>query len=50
MDEGNVINDVLQRTLNIIDHGFGFIQGDVYWLFATLLVINLTLAGLTWAY
>ena len=49
MDEGNIINDVLQRTLNFIDHGFGFIQGDVYWLFAALLLINLTLAGLTWA-
>lgn len=49
MDEGNVLNDVLQRTLNFIDHGFGLIQGDVYWLFAMLLVVNLTLAGLTWA-
>ena len=49
MDEGNVLNDVLQHALNFIDHGFGLIQGDVYWLFATLLVINLTLAGLTWA-
>ena len=50
MDEGNVLNDVLQRTLNFIDHGFGLIQGDVYWLFATLLLINLTLAGLAWAF
>jgi len=49
MDEGNVLNDVLQHTLNFIDHGFGLIQGDVYWLFGTLLLINLTLAGLTWA-
>lgn len=49
MDEGNVLNDVLQRTLSFIDHGFGLIRGDVYWLFATLLAINLTLAGLTWA-
>lgn len=49
MDEGNVLNDVLQHALNFIDHGFGLIQGDVYWLFATLLLINLTLAGLTWA-
>lgn len=49
MDEGNVLNSVLQRTLDFVNHGFGLIQGDVYWLFATLLLINLTLAGLTWA-
>jgi len=49
MDEGNVLNDVLQRTLDFVDRGFGLIQGDVYWLFGALLVINLTLAGLTWA-
>jgi len=49
MDEGNVLNDVLQRTLDFVDRGFGLIQGDVYWLFGTLLVINLTLAGLIWA-
>ena len=49
MDEGNVLNDVLQRTLDFLDRGFGLIEGEVYWLFGTLLVINLTLAGLTWA-
>ena len=49
MDEGNVLNDVLQHTLDFIDRGFGLIQGEVYWLFGVLLVINLTLAGLTWA-
>jgi len=49
MDEGNVLNDALQRTLDFIDRGFGLIQGEVYWLFGVLLVINLTLAGLTWA-
>lgn len=49
MDEGNVLNDVLQRTLDFVDRGFGLIQGDVYWLFGALLVLNLALAGLTWA-
>lgn len=49
MDEGNILNDVLQRTLDFVDRGFGLIQGEVYWLFATLLVVNLTLAGLMWA-
>ena len=49
MDEGNVLNEVLQRTLDFVDRGFGLIQGEVYWLFGVLLVINLTLAGLTWA-
>lgn len=49
MNEGNVLNDVLQRTLDFVDRGFGLIQGEVYWLFAALLVINLTMAGLTWA-
>lgn len=49
MNEGNVLNHVLQQALNFINSGFGLIRGDVYWLFAALLVINLTLAGLTWA-
>lgn len=49
MDEGNVLNDVLQRTLDFVDRGFSLIQGDVYWLFGLLLVLNLVLAGLTWA-
>jgi type IV secretion system protein TrbL len=49
MDEGNLLNDVLKRTLDFVDHGFGLIQGDVYWLFATLLLVNVTLAGLAWA-
>ena len=49
MDEGNILNDVLQRTLDFVDRGFGLIQGDVYWLFGTLLVLNLVLAGLVWA-
>lgn len=49
MDEGNLLNDVLRRTLDFVDHGFGLVRGDVYWLFATLLLVNVTLAGLAWA-
>jgi len=49
MDEGNILNDVLSRFLEFIDRGFGLISGEVYWLFGALLVLNLVLAGLTWA-
>ena len=32
-----------------IDSGFGLLRGEVAWLAATLIVIDITLAGLFWA-
>jgi type IV secretion system protein TrbL len=44
---------VIDRFLGIftqyIDSGFGLVQGDVRWLAATLIAIDITLAGLFWA-
>ncbi len=44
---------VIDRFLGVftqyIDSGFGLVQGDVHWLAATLIVIDITLAGLFWA-
>jgi len=45
---------VIDRFLGIftqyIDSGFGLIQGDVQWLAAVLIAIDITLAGLFWAF
>ncbi len=45
---------LIDRFLGIftkyIDSGFGLIQGDVHWLAGVLIVIDLTLAGLFWAF
>ena len=45
---------VIDRFLGIftqyIDSGFGLIQGDVQWLAGVLIVIDVTLAGLFWAF
>ena len=45
---------VIDRFLGIftqyIDSGFGFIQGDVHWLAGVLIAIDITLAGLFWAF
>src|SRR5216683_5552610 len=45
---------VIDRFLGIftqyIDSGFGFIQGDVRWLAGVLIAIDITLAGLFWAF
>jgi type IV secretion system protein TrbL len=44
---------VIDRFLGVftqyIDSGFGFVQGDVRWLAAILIAIDITLAGLFWA-
>ena len=44
---------IIDRFLGIftqyIDSGFGLVQGDVRWLAATLIAIDITLAGLFWA-
>jgi len=45
---------VIDRFLGIftqyIDSGFGLIQGDVRWLAGVLIAIDITLAGLFWAF
>src|SRR5215470_18344110 len=45
---------VIDRFLGVftqyIDSGFGLIQGDVQWLAGVLIVIDVTLAGLFWAF
>lgn len=46
----NTINDTLQQYLDAIDSGFGLIGDDVRWLFDVLLVLNIVIAGLFWAF
>ena len=45
---------VIDRFLGIftqyIDSGFGLIQGDVHWLAGAMILIDVTLAGLFWAF
>ena len=45
---------VIDRFLGIftqyIDSGFGLIQGDVHWLAGVLIAIDITMAGLFWAF
>lgn len=50
MNEGTVVNDFMTLIIDQINSGFGFIQNDVWWLFQVLIVINLTLAGIYWAF
>ncbi len=45
-----IINDVLQHYLNALDSGFGLVGGDVRWLFNTLVVINVGLSAIFWAF
>lgn len=44
------ITDILKLYLDAIDSGFGFIEGDVRWLFNALLVLNIATAALFWAF
>jgi len=44
-----VIDNFLGVFTQYIDSGFGLVQGDVRWLAATLIAIDITLAGLFWA-
>jgi type IV secretion system protein TrbL len=44
-----VIDGFLATFTQYIDSGFGLVQGDVRWLAATLIAIDITLAGLFWA-
>lgn len=50
MQQGTgVIDNFLAIFTRYIDSGFGLVQGDVHWLAATLITIDITLAGLFWA-
>src|SRR4030095_13000899 len=45
-----VIDRFLGTFAQYIDSGFGLIQGDVHWLAGVLIVIDVTLAALFWAF
>jgi type IV secretion system protein TrbL len=49
MTDLNVIDQFLQAFIRYIDSGFGLLGGDVHFLAATLIGIDVTLAGLFWA-
>ena len=49
MNDVSVIDRFLDTFSRYIDSGFGLLQGDVAFLTATLIVIDMTLAGLFWA-
>ncbi|MFN7056890.1 P-type conjugative transfer protein TrbL [Hyphomonas sp.] len=49
MDEMDVIDRFLDTFIRYIDSGFGLLEGDVAYLTTTLIVIDITLAGLFWA-
>ena len=49
MNDVGVIDRFLDVFSRYIDSGFGLVGGEVAWLSATLIVIDMTLAGLFWA-
>lgn len=49
MNDLNVIDQFMQTFIRYIDGGFGLLGGDVAFLTTTLIVIDITLAGLFWA-
>lgn len=49
MNDLGVIDRFLQAFIRYIDSGFGLLGGDVHFLTATLIGIDITLAGLFWA-
>ncbi|MEE9478434.1 MAG: P-type conjugative transfer protein TrbL, partial [Roseateles sp.] len=49
MNDVSVIDRFLDVFSRYIDSGFGLVQGEVAFLTATLIVIDMTLAGLFWA-
>src|SRR3546814_20430877 len=49
MNDLNVIDRFLATFIAYIDSGFGLLGGDVRFLTATLIGIDMTLAGLFWA-
>ncbi|UAY75180.1 P-type conjugative transfer protein TrbL [Pseudoxanthomonas sp. X-1] len=49
MNDVTIIDRFLDTFSRYIDSGFGLLQGEVAFLTATLIVIDMTLAGLYWA-
>jgi len=49
MSNAGVIDQFLNVFTQYIDSGFGLVGGDVRWLSTTLIIIDMTLAGLFWA-
>ncbi len=49
MEEMGVIDRFLETFIAYVDSGFGLLAGDVAYLTTTLIVIDITLAGLFWA-
>lgn len=50
MDDLSVIDSFLETFSTFIDSGFGLLGGEVRYLTTTLIVIDITLAGLFWAF
>ncbi|MGE0410310.1 MAG: type IV secretion system protein, partial [Amphiplicatus sp.] len=50
MDDLNVIDDFTSTFIAYIDTGFGLLAGDVGFLTAILIGIDVVLAGLFWAF
>lgn len=50
MDDLNVIDRFLEAFIRYIDSGFGLLNGEVAYLTAILIGIDITLAGLFWAF
>jgi type IV secretion system protein TrbL len=50
MEDVGVIDRFLDTFTSYIDSGFGLLGGEVAWLAATLIVIDVTLAALFWAW
>lgn len=50
MEGTGVIDRFLEVFTRYIDSGFGLLQGEVAWLASTLIVIDVTLAALFWAW
>ena len=49
MNDVSIIDHFLNVFSRYIDSGFGLLRGEVAYLTATLVVIDMTLAGLFWA-
>lgn len=45
-----LINETLQQYLDAINSGFGLIEGDVRWVFNALVILNIVMAALFWAF
>lgn len=50
MNDTGVIDRFLETFTSYIDSGFGLLGGEVAFLTTTLIVIDITLAGLFWAW